>query len=41
MTAKVIAPSTQPPRKYEVWRPIIQPQRRAVFERIHNRIAES
>ncbi len=40
MMSKVIAPSAQPPRKYEVWRPIIQPQRRVVFERIHNRVAE-
>ena len=41
MTTKVIAPSAQAPRKYEVWRPIIQPQRRVIFERIHNRIAEA
>src|SRR5271163_2484963 len=41
MSAKVIPASAQPPRKYEVWRPIIQPQRRMVFERIHNRVAES
>jgi flagellar motor switch protein FliM len=41
VTTKIIAPSAQPPRKYELWRPIIQPQRRLIFERIHNRIAES
>jgi flagellar motor switch protein FliM len=41
MTAKVMAPSAPPPRKYELWRPIIQPQRRIVFERIHNQIAQS
>ena len=41
MTSKVVAPSAQAPRKYELWRPIIQPQRRLVFERIHNRIAEA
>ena len=41
MTTKVIAPSAEAPRKYEVWRPTIQPQRRLIFERIHNRIAES
>jgi len=38
---KVVAPSGEAPRKYELWRPIIQPQRRLIFERIHNRIAES
>jgi flagellar motor switch protein FliM len=37
---KVVAPSAEPPRKYELWRPIIQPQRRIVFERIHHRVAE-
>jgi len=41
MTSKVIPPSAQAPRKYELWRPIIQQQRRMIFERIHNRIAES
>ncbi len=41
MISKVVAPSGQAPRKYELWRPIIQPQRRLVFERIHNRIAEA
>lgn len=41
MTTKVIAPSAEAPHKYEVWRPTIQPQRRLVFERVHNRIAES
>ncbi len=41
MTSKVVAPSSHAPRKYELWRPIIQPQRRVVFERIHNRIAEA
>ena len=41
MTSKVIAPSAEAPRKYEVWRPTIQPQRRLIFERIHNRIAEA
>jgi len=38
---KVVAPSAEPPQKYELWRPIIQPQRRVVFERIHHRIAEA
>ncbi len=38
---KVVAPSAPPPRKYELWRPIIQPRRRVVFERIHNRVAEA
>jgi flagellar motor switch protein FliM len=41
MTSKIVAPSAEAPRKYQLWRPIIQPQRRMVFERIHNRIAES
>jgi flagellar motor switch protein FliM len=41
MSAKVIPPSAEAPRKYEVWRPIIQPQRRIVFERIHSRVAEA
>jgi flagellar motor switch protein FliM len=41
MTPKVIAASAPAPRKYELWRPIIQPQRRMVFERIHNQVAES
>jgi flagellar motor switch protein FliM len=41
MTTRISAPNAQPPRKYELWRPIIQPQRRLIFERIHNRIAES
>ena len=31
MTPKVIAASAPAPRKYELWRPIIQPQRRMVF----------
>ncbi len=39
--SKVIAPSAETPRKYEVWRPTIQPQRRLIFERIHHRIAEA
>jgi flagellar motor switch protein FliM len=38
---KVVAPSAEAPCKYELWRPIIQPQRRVIFERIHHRIAES
>jgi flagellar motor switch protein FliM len=38
---KVLAPDAEAPRKYELWRPIIQPQRRLVFERLHHRIAES
>jgi len=38
---KVVAPCAEQPRKYELWRPIIQPQRRMVFERIHNRVAEA
>jgi flagellar motor switch protein FliM len=38
---KVVAPSAEPPRKYELWRPIIQPRRRVVFERIHHRVAEA
>ena len=38
---KVIAPGAAAPRKYELWRPIIQPERRVIFERIHNRIAEA
>jgi len=41
VTMKVIAPRGEAPRRYELWRPIIQPQRRLIFERIHNRIAES
>ena len=41
MKNKIIAPAAESPRKYELWRPIIQPQRRHIFERIHNRIAES
>lgn len=41
MTSKVVPSSAQTPRKYELWRPIIQPQRRLVFERMHNRIAEA
>ena len=38
---KVVAASAEPPRKYELWRPIIKPERRAAFERIHARIAEA
>ena len=41
MKSRVIAPGGEAPRKYELWRPIIQPQRRVIFERIHNRVAES
>ncbi|HLX36146.1 MAG TPA: hypothetical protein VKR29_00040 [Candidatus Binataceae bacterium] len=41
MKTRIIAPSAEAPRKYELWRPIIQPQRRQIFERIHNRIAEA
>jgi len=41
LKSKIIAPGAEPPRMYELWRPIIQPQRRHIFERIHNRIAES
>jgi flagellar motor switch protein FliM len=41
VTSKVVASSAQTPRKYELWRPIIQPRRRVVFERMHNRVAEA
>jgi hypothetical protein len=41
MSGKVVASGAEPPRKYELWRPIIQPRRRAIFERLHGRVAES
>jgi flagellar motor switch protein FliM len=41
MTSRIVAPSAEVARKYELWRPTIQPRRRLIFERLHHRIAES